>query len=246
MPDAHAGRLPVQGQFAYSDGIMLNSPIFKGMKWLVPVVLMFAAFVLAADPEMDGVASWYGGKFHGRLTSSGEVFDTNEMTAAHRTLPFGTLVKVTNLDNGKSAMVKINDRGPFVDGRIIDLSRAAAEQIDMIGTGIAPVSLDIVGFATEKDMYAIQVGAYGMEKNAEKARLLLESAGFVVTIEVTGLNIARVLVRGIPSPSLPDTRKTLEGLGFSQYLVKKERTEASRISGRNVVLPVAQAATGVQ
>jgi rare lipoprotein A len=235
---------------------MLKSPIFKRMKCLVPVVLIFAASVLAADPELDGMASWYGGKFHGRLTSSGEVFDTNQMTAAHRTLPFGTVVKVTNLDNGKSAVVKINDRGPFVDGRIIDLSRAAAEQIDMLGTGVARVSLDIVGFATEREMYAIQVGAYGMEKNAEKARQLLESAGFVVTIEVTELNIARVLVRGIPAPSLLDTRKTLEGLGFSQYLVKKERTEAPRypadsapryssdssprISGRNVVLPVAQ------
>lgn len=227
---------------------MLNSPIFKGMKRFVPIVLLLAAAALAADPELDGVASWYGGKFHGRLTSSGEVFDTNEMTAAHRTLPFGTLVKVTNLDNGKSAMVKINDRGPFVDGRIIDLSRAAAEQIDMLETGIARVSLGIMGFATEKDMYAIQVGAYGIEKNAEKARLALESAGFVVTIEMTGLSIARVLVRGIPAPSLVDTRKKVEELGFSQYLVKKEHTEAPRyaadsaprISGRNAVLPVAQ------
>jgi rare lipoprotein A len=217
---------------------MLHSPILKGMKRLIPVIMLLAASALSAEPEMDGIASWYGGKFHGRLTSSGEVFDTNEMTAAHRTLPFGTIVRVTNLDNGKTAMVKINDRGPFVDGRIIDLSRAAAEQIDMLGTGIAPVMLDIVGFASEKDMYAIQVGAYGMEKNAERARLLLESAGFVVSVEVTGLNIVRVLVRGIPAPSLPDTRKTLEGLGFSQYLVKKERTEAPRISGRNVVLPL--------
>jgi rare lipoprotein A len=225
---------------------MHKSPIFKGMKWVIPVFLMLTASVLAADPELDGVASWYGGKFHGRLTSSGEVFDTNEMTAAHRTLPFGTMVKVTNLDNGKSAMVKINDRGPFVDGRIIDLSRAAAEQIDMLGTGIARVTLEIVGFATGKDMYAIQVGAYSLEKNAEKARQLLDSAGFVVTIEMTGLNIARVLVRGIPAPSLLDTRKTLEGLGFTQYLVKKERTEAPLAQGRNVVLRVAQAVPVVQ
>ena len=225
---------------------MLHSPIFKGMKWLVPVVLLLAAAVLSADPELDGVASWYGGKFHGRLTSSGEVFNTNDMTAAHRTLPFGTLVKVTNLDNGLSATVKINDRGPFVDGRIIDLSQAAADQLNMLGTGIARVSLDIVGFATEKDMYAIQVGAYAIEKNAEKARATLESAGLVATIEMTGLSVARVLVRGIPAPSLPDTRKKLEELGFSQYLVKKERTEAPRISGRNVALPVAASAFALQ
>jgi rare lipoprotein A len=223
-------------------------------------MLLFAAVALAADPEMGGVASWYGGKFHGRLTSSGEVFNTNEMTAAHRTLPFGTLVRVTNTDNGKSATVKINDRGPFVEGRVIDLSRAAAEQIDMLGTGIARVSLDIVGFVADRDMYAIQVGAYGLEKNAERARLTLESAGFVATIEITGLSVARVLVRGIPAPSLADTQKKLEELGFSQYLVKKERgaesaesrgaesagyrgAPALRISGTNVVLPVAPSAT---
>jgi rare lipoprotein A len=225
---------------------MLHSPIFKGMKWLIPVIFLLAAAALSADPELDGVASWYGGKFHGRLTSSGEVFDTNDMTAAHRTLPFGTLVKVTNLENGMSATVKINDRGPFVDGRIIDLSRAAADQLNMLGTGIARVSLDIVGYATEKDMYAIQVGAYAIEKNAEKARATLESAGLVATIEMTGLSVARVLVRGIPAPSLPDTRKKLEELGFSQYLVKKERTEAPRISGRNVALPVAASAFALQ
>jgi rare lipoprotein A len=224
------------------------------MKKLAPVVLLFTAALLGAEPELTGVASWYGGKFHGRLTSSGEVFDTNEMTAAHKTLPFGTMVKVTNLDNGKAAVVKINDRGPFVEGRIIDLSRAAAEEIDMLGQGVARVSLEIVSFAADKEVFAIQVGAYGIEKNAEKARLVLETAGFVVTIERNGLNVARVLVRGIPSPSLPDVRRKLEDLGFSQYLVKKERTEASRypadstprISGRNVVLPVVPAAETLQ
>lgn len=211
------------------------------MKKLVPLVLLVTAALLGAEPELEGFASWYGGKFHGRLTSSGEVFDTNEMTAAHRTLPFGTVVKVTNLDNGRSTVVKINDRGPFVEGRVIDLSRAAAEEIDMLGQGVARVSLEIVAFATDKDVYAIQVGAYGLEKNAEKARLVLEGAGFVVTIERTGLSVARVLVRGIPSPSLPDVRRKVEDLGFSQYLVKKERTETPRISGQNIVLPVARA-----
>jgi len=213
------------------------------MKKLVPLVLLAAAALLGAEPELQGFASWYGGKFHGRLTSSGEVFDTNEMTAAHRTLPFGTVVKVTNLDNGRSAVVKINDRGPFVEGRVIDLSRAAAEEIDMLGQGVARVSLEIVSFSTDKDnVYAIQVGAYGLEKNAEKARLLLQGAGFVVTTERTGLSVARVLVRGIASASLPDVRRKLEDLGFSQYLVKKERTETPRTSGQNIVLPIARTA----
>jgi len=221
------------------------APILKGMKKLVPLILLATAALLGAEPEFEGIASWYGGKFHGRLTSSGEVFDTNDMTAAHRTLPFGTMVKVTNLDNGRSAVVKINDRGPFVEGRIIDLSRSAAEEIDMLGQGVARVSLEIVAFATDKEVYAIQVGAYGLEKNAEKARLALEAAGFVVTIEKTGLSVARVLVRGILATSLPDTRKKLEDLGFSGYLVKKERTETPRISGRNTALPVAPAAAAM-
>jgi len=203
--------------------------------------------VLWADPEMEGLASWYGGKFHGRLTSSGEVFDTNTMTAAHKLLPFGTLVKVTNLDNGLSAVVKINDRGPFVEGRIIDLSRAAADEIGMLGQGVARVSLEIVAFASaDKDIYAIQVGAYGLEANAERAKLTLESAGLFATIEKTGLNVTRVLVRGVPATLLPETRRKLESLGFLQYLLRKEKTEApaqaatqAAAPGRTVALHVA-------
>ncbi len=191
---------------------------------------------------MQGIASWYGGKFHGRLTSSGEVFDTNEMTAAHRQLPFGTLVKVTNLDNGRSTVVKINDRGPFVEGRIIDLSRAAAEALDMLASGVAHVSLEIVAFAGDKDMYAIQVGAYGQEANAEKARRALEADGFLVTIEKTGFSVARVLIRGIPAASLAETRRKLESLGYLQYLVRKEKTESPEVAAKNVMLPVAQTA----
>jgi rare lipoprotein A len=214
------------------------SPILKGMRRLLPLIMLVASTALWADPEMEGLASWYGGKFHGRLTSSGEVFDTNTMTAAHKLLPFGTLVKVTNLDNGLSTVVKINDRGPFVEGRIIDLSRAAADEIGMLGQGVARVSLEIVAFAsTDKDIYAIQVGAYGLEANAERAKLILESAGLLVTIEKTGLNVARVLVRGVPVTLLPETRRKLESLGFLQYLLRKEKTEdpaQATVSGRTV------------
>ena len=91
-----------------------------------------------------GVASWYGKPFHGRKTASGERYNMNKMTAAHRTLPFGVVVKVTNLDNGRSIKVRITDRGPFVRGRIIDLSRAAARKLDMIGPGTARVRIAVV------------------------------------------------------------------------------------------------------
>ncbi|QHE84121.1 septal ring lytic transglycosylase RlpA family protein [Hydrogenophaga sp. BPS33] len=86
-----------------------------------------------------GMASWYGAQFHGRRTASGEAFDQNELTAAHKTLPFGTLVRVRHARTGKEVTVRINDRGPFTKGRVIDLSRAAASALGLIQTGVAPV-----------------------------------------------------------------------------------------------------------
>jgi rare lipoprotein A len=94
--------------------------------------------------ELRGDATWYGERHHGRRTASGEPFDMHDFTAAHRTLPFGTHVRVTRLDTRQSVVVRINDRGPFRRGRIIDLSRAAAEQIDLIRPGHRPVFLEIV------------------------------------------------------------------------------------------------------
>ncbi len=93
----------------------------------------------------SGMASWYGPGFHGRRSASGERFNQNAMTAAHRTLPFGTQVRVTNINNGRSAIVRINDRGPFTGGRVIDLSRAAASAIGMLGSGVAPVRVEVLG-----------------------------------------------------------------------------------------------------
>jgi rare lipoprotein A len=92
----------------------------------------------------EGIASYYGPKFHGRLTANGEVFDMNGISAAHKVLPFGTMVTVTNLHKGMSIVVRINDRGPFVGDRIIDLSQGAAAKIGMIKTGTARVRLEIV------------------------------------------------------------------------------------------------------
>jgi rare lipoprotein A len=91
-----------------------------------------------------GLASWYGNEYHGRRTASGEIFDEEAMTAAHRELPFGAIVQVTNLTNGKSVRVRINDRGPFVRGRVIDLSKGAARKIGMLNDGVVPVRLDVL------------------------------------------------------------------------------------------------------
>ncbi len=123
-------------------------------------------------PESNetGLASWYGHPYHGRPSASGEIYDMEKLTAAHRTLPFGTWVRVHDLDNSKSVDVRINDRGPFVDGRIIDISHAAAREIEMIGPGIAKVRLEILSepAAQKPARYAVQVGAFRNRDNAER------------------------------------------------------------------------------
>ncbi len=118
-----------------------------------------------------GIASWYGDDFHGNSTSNGEMFNMFSYTAAHKTLPMNTMVKVTNLLNNRSVIVRINDRGPFVPNRIIDLSYAAAKKIGMIGTGTAPVKITVIGFngkiykkAKPRPPYKIQTSIYPVKK----------------------------------------------------------------------------------
>ena len=141
-----------------------------------------------------GVASWYGKKFHGRKTSSGERYDMYAMTAAHKSLPLPTMVRVTNLNNGRSVIVKVNDRGPFVKNRIIDMSYAAAIELDMTGAGTALVEVEALtarkakqqnqsrvraaAAQTDKsgNMY-VQVGAFGESGNAEKLVRQLSGEG---------------------------------------------------------------------
>ena len=98
----------------------------------------------AGESALEGTASWYGTDFHGRRAADGSRYNMYELTAAHRTLPFGTRLRVTNLDNGRTVKVTITDRGPFVEGRIIDLSFAAAQAIGMLGGGVASVRLEVL------------------------------------------------------------------------------------------------------
>lgn len=112
---------------------------------LLLIIMLSSSYSLAQSFEpIQGMASWYGPNFAGRLTANGEIFDPSELTAAHKTLPFGTMVRVTNVTNDMSVVVRINDRGPFIKQRVIDLSRFAAEQIDMIGPGTAEVIVEEV------------------------------------------------------------------------------------------------------
>ena len=115
------------------------------MKYLLLILLLQVGFSSVSFAQTYiGKASFYADKFEGRSTASGEIFSQKKLTAAHRSLAFGTHVKVTNLKNGKSVVVTINDRGPFVKGRIIDLSKRAASKIDLITDGVAEVSLEVI------------------------------------------------------------------------------------------------------
>src|SRR3989475_7835798 len=143
--------------------------------------------------DLQGLASYYAEPYHGRRTASGEIFDTYQgMTAAHRTLPFNTLVRVTNKTNGREVDVRINDRGPWVEGRVIDLSVRAARQIDLVRPGVAPVKLKVLKEEAAKaprpsspsgPVFAVQVGAFESQRSAEELKRRLERKYFSVTVQ---------------------------------------------------------------
>ncbi|MFZ4126066.1 MAG: septal ring lytic transglycosylase RlpA family protein [Rickettsiales bacterium] len=130
------------------------------------------------DPEYEetGMASWYGPGFHGGSTANGERFNTNEMTAAHRTLPIPSIVKVTNVSNGRTAIVRINDRGPFAHGRILDLSKAAAERLDMIRSGVAKVKVEYMPAESRRYVALLEKGRAPSNINVARDVLIGENS----------------------------------------------------------------------
>jgi rare lipoprotein A len=153
----------------------------------------------------QGIASWYGVPFHGRRAANGEVYDMNQPTAAHRTLPFGSIVRVSNLDNGRKTEVRITDRGPFVEGRIIDLSFEAARAVDMVGAGIARVRLELLSagrLPAGAGNFTVQVGAFTQRGNAERLRdrLMAQYAPiFIQDYDAPNGYFYRVRVGRVPS-----------------------------------------------
>ena len=221
--------------------------------------ILFLAFFLAAFCaakifagnklalyKNSAVASYYADKYHGRKTSNGETFNMYDLTAAHKTLPFNTKVKATNLSNGKSVVVRINDRGPFVKGREIDLSKAAAVKIGMVKSGTAKVSLEIVGAsAVEKveagqdaqvssqslfakqaaasghDRWNIQLGAFSSRRNAAIFAADAQAAGIKhMAYQTTKSGIVRVIIKDLPTDKVQPTLNALERKGFKDYLVR--------------------------
>jgi rare lipoprotein A len=198
---------------------------------ILPAVLLLLS--AAGGLAEEGLASWYGGKFQGRRTASGEIFDTRRLTAAHRSLPFGTRVRVTNLENGRSVEVRINDRGPFVAGRVIDLSLAAAATIGLTGRGVAAVRLEVLAAGepgaptggsgqAEPAFYRLQLGSFRQPANAEALRSRLAAAGFDAELERAEGGITRVVFRRVRSAELVSLRQRLEAAGWTDALVHLE------------------------
>jgi rare lipoprotein A len=151
----------------------------------------------------QGIASWYGIPFDGRRASDGEIFDMRLPVAAHRTLPFGSIVRVTNLNNGLQTEVRIIDRGPFVAGRIIDLSLAAARILNLVGTGTAPVRIELLSSpAPLAGDFAVQVGAFAQRENAERLQIRLSTRYMPIMIDEEDLpsgHFFRVRVGRVPT-----------------------------------------------
>ena len=177
-----------------------------------------------------GLASWYGDKEHGNLAASGERFSKYDYTAAHKSLPFGTIGRATNLENGKDVVVNINDRGPFIRGRIIDLSYSSAKSIDLVRTGVAKVKVEVISSPSRrnenyfKPIYTVQVGSFSSKVNAMGLKDELSSSITrdvrIESIEIKGDMYYRVRVGMYSSKSKAESmKKKLRDSGYSGKVI---------------------------
>ncbi len=200
--------------------------LFRRLPPIHIIITVFVAMIISSCATTrsgsvldQGEASWYGPGFHGKTTANGETYNQNDLTAAHRTLPFNTVVRVINMDNGKAVTVRINDRGPYARGRIIDLSKEAARRIDMIDSGVAPVRLLLVSSEQpirtsgpgniRQEEFTIQLAAFHRRSDAETYSRQVRSSR-VATGEVDGRTVYRVYYGRYRSAS--DARSDLERL----------------------------------
>lgn len=172
----------------YPDNDFKSSPSSSGTKGTMKPYTVngktYYPTVVSVGETADGIASWYGPGFHGKKTSNGEIYNQNGFTAAHKTLPMNTILKVTNLNNNREVVVRVNDRGPFVANRIIDLSKGAASEIDMLGTGTAPVRLEVIGFGSKNSGNNVVHSNvnYGNSGEIENNGQFYEGGNFMVQI----------------------------------------------------------------
>ena len=177
-----------------------------------------------------GLASWYGPDFHGRPTSSREIYDMNDMTAAHPSLPFGTRVMVTNMDNERTAVVRINDRGPFVKGRIIDLSYAAAQVLGMIGPGTARVRLEVLMADQGQEApspvsrFVLQVGAFAVQENAYALKRQVEAhydGVYIADYKTPNRTYYRVRIKAKDRDAALQTARRLADEGYPVIVIEE-------------------------
>jgi rare lipoprotein A len=206
-----------------------------------------AAVPVTVGHTEEGIASWYGVPYDGRQAADGEIYHMETLVAAHRTMPFNTWVRVTNVANRKSVNVRIIDRGPFVEGRIIDLSKAAAREIDLLGPGIGEVRIDVIKAPVDipsGDFYGVQIGAYASLDRAEKMRNEYASR-FGGT--------ARIVVKQGPSPlwrvvvgketTAGTAQQIADGLASDLHNVFVVRLDPAEIDARGVGVPLPPPAT---
>ena len=184
----------------------------------------------------EGIASWYGVPYHGRPAADGEIYNMETLVAAHRVMPFNTWLKVTNLENDKSVNVRIIDRGPFVAGRILDLSKAAARRIDLLGPGVGRVRLEVIAAPADipsNDFYAVQVGAFSVQANAERMRAVYaQRFGNASTAAKQGaVPLWRVLVGKEPSvAAAQELAKVLAAENRSVFVVRLDEAIINRVA----------------
>jgi rare lipoprotein A len=215
------------------DGIRL---IGKDLGWAFTVLLILGLALSGCttlkprEPayQEQGMASWYGPGFHGKTTSNKEIYDMHDMTAAHRTLPFGTHVMVTNLENGRSVVVRINDRGPFVNDRIIDLSYAAAQQLDMLGPGVVKVRVEVLPDISPDpgaQKFSVQVGSFTVKSNAAALQDSLKEryAGvYVSTFRTSRQTYYRVRIKARSMEEARATARKLQAEGYSAMVLEEQ------------------------
>lgn len=182
--------------------------------------------------QEEGIASWYTSDPEGPLTANGERFDPDALAAAHKSLPFGTIVQVTDQTNGLHVDVRINDRGPYVDGRIIDLTPSAARAIDMYERGISPVILTIVHMPKipesqynrpgDTGWYKVQIGSFTNTQRAYELFIKFHELGFKPFVEVVQDSFLRLTLRWISEQEKDASLSILKELGFSDVLIRGE------------------------
>jgi rare lipoprotein A len=203
----------------------------------------YPAPVITPQGTEIGVSSWYGPGFHGQLTASGERYDQDAMTAAHRTLPLGTWVQVRNLTNGRLATVRVNDRGPYKVGRVLDLSYAAAQQLAMVGPGTTEVEIRLVDPRYRQwptIRYCVQVGAFRSRSEADAKGTTIARAGERAYLKKTGRSDFPYSVRVGPYDKRSEALAAvdrLSSLGLSTLLVEEDPPASVYAAGTEPRLP---------